>query len=349
MTTTQPTRKLPFASDYMEGAHPAILERLVTTNLEQNPGYGLDAYSDAAKEKIKMACNVPDGAVFFLVGGTQTNALVIKSLLASYEGVLAATTGHISTHEAGAIELGGHKVLTLPHEYGKISSAQIKKTMDEYMADENHDHVVKPGLVYISQPTEYGTLYSLEELTAIHEVCQAYKLKLYIDGARLAYALGCAENDVSLEDLGRLCDAFYIGGTKCGTLFGEALVFTKPNMVPHFFTIIKQNGALLAKGRLLGLQFDTLFTNHLYQIIGDHGIAMAEKIKAALKAKGYTLAFPSPTNQIFVTLTNEQYETLSAQCALSCWERVDENHLIIRLATSWATRIEDVDKLIALL
>lgn len=343
------THMLSFASDYMEGAHPAILEKLVATNMEQSAGYGLDEYSTSAKEKIKNACNVPNGEVFFLVGGTQTNALVIKSLLSSYEGVIAADTGHISTHEAGAIELGGHKVLTLPHTYGKISATQITDLMETYWNDENHDHIVKPGMVYISQPTEYGTLYSLEELTAIHKVCENYKLPLYIDGARLAYALGCPENDVTLEDLGRLCDAFYIGGTKCGALFGEALVFTKANTVSHFFTIIKQNGALLAKGRLLGLQFDTLFTNNLYEAIGQHGTAMARKLRIALQNKNYTLAFPSPTNQIFVTLTNEAYEQLIKHCAVSFWERIDEKHVIIRLATSWATKDDDVDALIGLL
>ena len=259
---------LSFACDYMEGTHPAILQKLVETNLEKTGGYGLDPYCDAAKEKIKAACGCPEGEVFFLVGGTQTNATVIDALLKSYQGVIAAEIGHVSVHEAGAIEADGHKVLTLPHDNGKISADQVRGLLDGFYNDANHDHMVMPGMVYISHPTEYGTLYTLEELTELSNVCHENHIPLYMDGARLAYALACSENQLTLADIARLCDIFYIGGTKCGALFGEAVVIPKPGLIPHFFTIIKQHGALLAKGRLLGIQFDTLFTDSLYEKVG---------------------------------------------------------------------------------
>ena len=255
--------KLNFASDYMEGAHPQILQRLLETNLEKTAGYGFDKYSEAAREKIRKACEAPEAEIFFLVGGTQTNATVIDALLCSYQGVIAAETGHISTHESGAIEHSGHKVLALPGENGKLSAETVRACLDTYRLDENRDHTVMPGMVYISQPTEYGTLYSLAELEALNGVCRAAGIPLYLDGARLASALACPENDAHLPDLARLCDAFYIGGTKCGALFGEAVVFPKKNTVPHFFTIVKQHGALLAKGRIAWMQFDALFTDGL--------------------------------------------------------------------------------------
>ena len=340
---------LSFGSDYMEGCHPAILERLIATNMVQSSGYGTDEYSDAAKAKIRQACNCPDADIFFLVGGTQTNATVIGAMLKPYEGVIAAETGHISVHEAGAIEHGGHKVLTLPQEAGKIKATDIDALVGTFMADANRNHMVKPGLVYISQPTEYGTLYSLVELEAISTVCKKHNIGLFVDGARLAYALACPENDVTLEDLGRLTDAFYIGGTKCGAYFGEAVVSPKKDTVPHFFTIIKQNGALLAKGRLSGIQFDTLFTNNLYVKAGEQGIKTANRIRTALREKGYELAFPNPTNQIFLVLTKEKAEELNKKVILGFWETVDENRIIMRIATSWATLDENVDALIELL
>jgi len=237
---------LHFASDYMEGAHPLIMRRLAETNLEKTPGYGTDEYCAMARGKIRAACGCPDAAVHFFVGGTQTNATVIDGLLKSYQGVIAASTGHISVHEAGAIEFGGHKVLSLRGENGKISSESIDASLRDFHGDGNRDHMVQPGLVYISQPTEYGTLYSLEELAAISGVCRYHEIPLYVDGARLAYALACPGNTVTLPDLARLCDAFYIGGTKCGALFGEAVVIPNPRLIPHFFTIIKQHGALVA-------------------------------------------------------------------------------------------------------
>ena len=340
---------LSFSCDYMEGAHPLILQRLTETNYIKTPGYGLDPYCDAAKSKIRSACNAPDAEIFFLVGGTQTNATVIDALLKSYQGVIAADTGHISVHEAGAIEFGGHKVLTLPHHNGKLSAGQIRSYLEEYENDANHEHMVMPGMVYLSHPTEYGTLYSLEELTEISALCRSYHIPLYLDGARLAYALGCPQNDILLTDLAALCDVFYIGGTKCGTLFGEAIVIPDPETIPHFFTIIKQHGALFAKGRILGIQFDTMFTDHLYEKIGISAIQNADQIRQTLSDHGYTLCFDSPTNQIFCVIENTAMERLAQQVAFGFWEKYDDSHTIIRFATSWATTSEDVAKLCQLL
>lgn len=341
--------KLFFASDYQEGAHPAILSRLVESNLDKTPGYGTDAVCAAAREKIRAACACPDAEVHFLVGGTQANLVMIDAILRSYQGVIAADTGHISSHEAGAIEAGGHKVLTLPNTLGKIEAGQIRRLVEAYYADANRDHMVMPGMVYLSQPTEYGTLYSLAELTAISACCREYGLPLYVDGARLAYALACPSNDVTPADLARLCDAFYLGGTKCGALFGEAVVLPKSGSVPHLFTIIKQHGALLAKGRLLGLQFDALFTDGLYERIGAPAIKAAARIREALSALGYRQLFEAPTNQIFCVMEDELLPRLQQQVEYSFWEKADETHTVIRLASSWATRPEDVDRLLAVL
>jgi threonine aldolase len=342
-------QKLQFASDYMEGAHPHIIQKLLETNLMQTAGYGMDPFSESAKEKIRSICNCPQADIFFLVGGTQTNATVIDALLPSYQGVLSPASGHVSVHEAGAIEFGGHKVLPLPQHIGKITAEDLSAFMLDFQQDANHDHMVMPGMVYISQPTEYGTLYSLAELTQISQVCHTYDLPLYVDGARLAYALASKENDVTLPDLARLCDVFYIGGTKCGALFGEAVVIPRHDRIPHFFTIIKQHGALMAKGRIAGIQFDELFTDNLYLHIGEPAIQYAEKIKKALQEKGYQLCFDSPTNQIFVILTNEDNQRLEKQVSFSFWEHYDPAHRIVRFATSWATRADDVKELIAIL
>ena len=309
---------LYFASDYQEGAHPAILARLNEINMQKNPGYGTDAICASAREKIRTACACPEAEVHFLVGGTQTNVTVIDALLRGYQGVIAADTGHISVHEAGAIESGGHKVLTLPHSLGKITAEQIADLCQAYWQDQNREHTVMPGMVYLSQPTEWGTLYSLSELTAIREVCTQFEIPLYLDGARLAYALACEENDVTLPDLARLCDAFYIGGTKCGALFGEALVVPQPGLLPHFFTTVKQHGALLAKGWLLGLQFDALFSDELYLSIGKPALGAAKALREGLLRAGYCLAVDAPTNQIFVVLENGVLERLSKQVAFSC-------------------------------
>ena len=339
--------KLLFASDYQEGAHPEILRRLAETNYERSAGYGLDEYSEAAREKIRAACRAPEAEIHFLAGGTQANAVVIGALLRPYQGVVAAETGHVSVHEAGAIEYGGHKVLTVPQKDGKLSAEAVRACLAGYWRDENRDHVVMPGMVYLSQPTEYGTLYSLAELGAIRAVCDEYRIPLYVDGARLAYALACGANDVTLPDLAGLADAFYIGGTKCGALFGEAVVFPKPGTVPHFFTIVKQNGALLAKGRIAGIQFDALFTDGLYVRGGQAGIRAADRIRGALARKGYRFYIDSPTNQIFLTLDRAQLARLSEGIEMSFIEALDEERTVMRIATSWATRDEDADALIA--
>ncbi|MBE6200462.1 MAG: aminotransferase class V-fold PLP-dependent enzyme [Rikenellaceae bacterium] len=335
-----------FDSDYMEGMHPAILEALVRTNMQKTTGYGLDEYCVAAREAIRKACAAPDAEVHFLVGGTQTNSTVIRALLRPHEGVVAAATGHIAVHESGAIEAGGHKVLTLPHKEGKISAAQVDEYLKWFYADESFEHMVFPAMVYLSLPTEYGTLYSLAELEAMAEVCRMWKLKLFVDGARLGYGLAAAECDVTLADLARLCDVFYIGGTKCGAMFGEAVVMRK-GLVPHFFTIVKQQGALLAKGRMLGIQFLTLFTDNLYLDIARHAVEQAARLKRAFIERGYELYFDSPTNQVFVTLNAEQEKRLRAATTFTEWERLADDRLVVRLATSWATKPENVDKLIA--
>ena len=335
-----------FVNDYCEGAHPAILQKLLETNMEKLSGYGTDKYCDSAKEKIRKACGCPDADVFFLVGGTQTNATIIGSVLNRYEGVLAAQTGHVSCHEAGAIEYTGHKVLTLPAENGKIKAESITDYVETFYGDESHDHMVFPGMVYLSHPTEYGTLYSRKELQAISEICRSYEIPLYLDGARLGYGLAGEENDLSLSEIAHLCDVFYIGGTKVGAFCGEAVVFGEKKNVPaHFITRIKQQGALLAKGRLLGIQFDVLFTDGLYERLGRHAVEMAAALKKGLKQRGYTFFRESPTNQQFVILENDRMEQIEKEVSVSFWERYDEDHTVVRFATSWATREADLEHL----
>ena len=340
---------LSFESDYVEGAHERILQRLMETNFEQLSGYGQDFYCQRAKDKIREACECPDAKIFFLVGGTQTNTVAIDAFLKSYEGVVAAKTGHVSTHEAGAIEYHGHKVLELPEHQGKIRGNELKALLESFWQDENHEHMVFPGMVYISHPTEYGTLYSREELEELSHICRSYEIPLYLDGARLGYGLMSQDTDVTLPMIAEYCDAFYIGGTKVGALCGEALVFTKNNMPKHFLAIVKQHGALLAKGRLLGIQFDTLFTDGLYFEIGRHAIEMAELLKKGLIEKGYTLYLNSPTNQQFVLLDNKKYQALQKEVAMGFWEKPDQDHTVVRLATSWATKRESVEQFLELL
>lgn len=340
---------LHFDSDYMEGAHPAILKRLMETNLEQTPGYGTDHYCTQAKEKIRTACGCPQAEVHFLVGGTQTNATMIGSLLAPYQGVLTADTGHIATHEAGAIEAGGHKVLTLPQIHGKLCAADLDQCVERFHQDENRMHMITPGMVYLSHPTEYGTLYTKSELEAIQQVCHKHRLYLYLDGARLGYGLAAEHTDVTLQTITALCDGFYIGGTKVGALFGEALVLPQPDRIPHFFTLIKQHGALLAKGRLLGLQFDTLFTDDLYLRISRHAVRMAARLKEIFHSKGYSFYLETDTNQQFIVLNTQQMAALSPAVSFSFWETLDAQHTVVRFATSWATRPADLDALAALL
>ena len=340
---------LSFASDYTEGACEEILQKLAETNRESLPGYGMDRYCQSAARKIQEATGCPEAEVYFLVGGTQTNAAVISSMLAPYEGVVAAQTGHVSIHEAGAIEYTGHKVLQLPEKDGKIDPADLQEYLQNFEADANHDHMVFPGMVYISFPTEYGTLYSKKELQDIYEVCQKRDLPLFIDGARLGYGLASSENDVTLEVLTQLCDIFYIGGTKVGALCGEAVVFTNHHAPKYFVTQIKQHGALLAKGRLLGIQFDTLFTDDLYFKISEHAIRMAAKLKQLFAEKGYRFYLDSPTNQQFIILENEKLQELSAKVDFSIWEKQDEKHTVVRFATSWSTQEADIEYLSTLL
>ena len=336
---------ISFESDYIAGAHEKVLQRLIETNLEPLSGYGSDKYTLSACEKIKAACECEEAQVYLLTGGTQTNALIISTMLADYEGVLATDTRHVGCHEAGAIEYTGHKVLALPNHQGKLKAGEVEEYLKNFYADGNHEHMVFPGMVYISHPTEYGTLYSKEELTELAKVCGAYKMPLYMDGARLGYGLMSTATDVTLPDIARLVDVFYIGGTKVGALCGEAVVFTKNNAPKHFMTLVKQHGALLAKGRLLGVQFDTLFTDNLYFEISKSAITMAQKLKEILQDAGCRFYLESATNQQFVIMENKKLETFGQQVAYSFWEKYDDNHTVIRLATSWSTREEDLESL----
>ena len=333
---------LYFVNDYSEGAHEKVLRHLIDTNMEQLSGYGTDHYCETAKEKIKKACGCEDAEVYLLTGGTQTNQIVIDTMLAPYEGVVAAHTGHVSTHEAGAIEFTGHKVLELPEKNGKICASDLKELAETFYGDDNHEHMVFPGMVYLSHPTEYGTLYTKQELEAIADICHQYGMTLFLDGARLGYGLMSRESDMTLCDIARICDVFYIGGTKVGALCGEAVVFTKNNKPRHFMTSVKKRGALLAKGRLLGIQFDALFTDDLYFKISSHAIEMAERMKGIFTGKGYKFHIESPTNQQFVILENERMERLKRDVAFSFWENLDEKHTVVRFATSWSTTEEDL-------
>ena len=336
---------LNFESDYIQGAHPKILEKLIETNFEPLSGYGFDKYSESAKEKIKVACGKEDAQVFLLTGGTQTNQIVIDTMLSKYESVICADTGHINAHEAGAVEFTGHKILTLNNHLGKIDADELKEFIVNFYADENYEHISIPGMVYISHPTEYGTLYNKEELKNISSICKEYDIPLFVDGARLGYGLMSTGTDVTLNDIVQLCDVFYIGGTKVGALCGEAVVFTHDNAPKHFFTSIKQHGALLAKGRLTGIQFDVLFTDELYFKISKHAIDMADKMRKLFKEKGFTFFIETVSNQIFIVLENSKLENLRKSVSFGYWERVDDNHTVVRFATSWATNEIDIDKL----
>ena len=338
-----------FNCDYMEGAHPAILQRLAETNYDKTEGYGVDPYTEHARELIREAVGCPEAEVHLLVGGTQTNEAIISAFLRSYEGVIAPTTGHVNCHEAGAIEHGGHKVLAIPDENGKLTAEAVRKFCWLYYKDMSWEHMVRPGMVYVSQPTEYGTLYSKAELTAIKAVCEEYHMPLFVDGARLGYGLASPENDISLPELAQIADVFYIGGTKVGALFGEAVVFPKPGVCPGFFSHCKQRGAVLAKGRILGIQFETLFTDGLYQKISQNAIDTAMRIRDGLKEKGYPFYLDSPTNQQFIIMSNKQADELADEISIEMIDTVDEDHIIVRFCTSWATKMEDVEKLLALL
>lgn len=336
-----------FDCDYLEGAHPKILKKIVETNYVQQAGYSNDEYTKRAKEKIKKAIGDENVDIHILVGGTQTNMTVISSILNSYQAVICADTGHINVHETGAVELFGNKVITVQNEFGKISATQIDKLMQRYVNDEAPEHMVMPKLVFISLPTECGTNYTKKELEDIREVCKKYDLYLYIDGARLGYGLVAKDTDLVLNDIPKLCDAFYIGGTKCGALMGEAVVLVNDELKQDFRYYIKQRGALLAKGRLLGLQFDVLFDDNLYFKIARQAVDLALKIKETAIEKGYKLLYNSFTNQQFIIMKNTKLKELNKMYCFYTWEKIDDENTAVRICTSWATTDENVDKLIA--
>lgn len=336
-----------FNNDYSEGCHEAVLEKLTQTNMEQSFGYGEDEYCLEAARKIRKLCGREDVAVHFLVGGTQTNLTVIAAGLRPHQGVLAADSGHISTHETGAIEATGHKVLALPSIDGKITAAQIEKAVLDHRNDSAFEHIPQPKMVYISNPTEWGTLYSLAELEDISAVCRRLGLYLFLDGARLGYGLTARENDLSMADLARLCDVFYIGGTKCGALFGEAVVITNPALGEDFRFLMKQRGGLLAKGRLLGVQFSALFTDDLYFAICARANRLADQLRDTLVALGYPMYIPGCTNQVFPVLPDALLERIGETYTYSEMLRVDDGHRAVRFCTSWATKQENVDALCA--
>ncbi len=341
---------LNFASDYTEGCHPAVLEALSKTNLEQLTGYGTDIYTERAKEKLRDFIGRPEADIFLLTGGTQTNQFVIDTTLRSYEGVISVQSGHVNCHEAGAIEFTGHKVLTLPSHEGRMDASELDQMVSGFYADGDHDHMVFPGMVYISHPTEYGTLYRKEELQTISQVCRKWKLPLFLDGARLGYGLMSLNTDVTVEDLAALTDVFYIGGTKVGALSGEAVIYPRGNAPAHAVTMIKQHGALLAKGRLNGIQFDALFTDDLYTKISANAIERAEQLKAIFRDRGYSFFIDSPTNQQFIILPNAAMEALKEKGVIfTPWEPYDETHMVVRFCTSWATTSLQLTELAALL
>ena len=331
-----------FNNDYSEGCHEQILNRLLQTNMEQSFGYGEDVHCRSAADKIRKLCGREDLAVHFLVGGTQANLTVIASALRPHQGVLGAISAHIQVHETGAIEATGHKVMWLSSDDGKITADQVRNAVLSHRSDGAFEHMTQPKMVYISNPTELGTLYSLAELEALSATCRELGLYLFLDGARLGYGLAAKGNDVTLADLARLCDVFYIGGTKVGALFGEAVVFSNKMLAEDFRYIIKQRGGLLAKGRLLGIQFDTLFTDDLYFTIAAHAVKMADRIRRTLDELGWGYLVPGVTNQIFPILPDLLLTELAKAYTFSEQERVDETHRAVRFCTSWATKDENV-------
>lgn len=340
---------ISFTCDYNEGAHPAILERLSKTNFIQEPGYGEDSFSEEAKRLIREAIGHEEASVFFLVGGTQTNSTVIDAVIPHYGAVIAADTGHIAVHESGAVELSGHKVITLPSHNGKMKAGELRSYLETFYGDAAWPHMAHPDMVYISFPTEYGTIYSKAELSELQAICHEYRMKFFIDGARLGYGLASPEADVTLKELAGLCDVFYIGGTKVGALCGEAVVFPGGDSPEHFFTIIKQHGALLAKGRLLGIQFQTLFTGGLYMEISRHAIEMAQRLKGIFASRGVPFYIDSPTNQQFPILTKEQMDALEGKALFEIWAKLPDGRCVTRFCTSWCTteaQLQELDALI---
>ncbi|MDD5864763.1 MAG: low specificity L-threonine aldolase [Firmicutes bacterium] len=334
-----------FNNDYSEGCHEAVLEALTRTNLEQTPGYGEDEYCAKAAAKIRALCQREDAAVHFLVGGTQANLTVIAAALRPHQGALCAATGHINAHETGAVEATGHKVLTVPSDDGKITAAQVAQVVKAHREDASFEHTVQPKLVYISNPTELGTLYTRGELEALWETCQKLGLYLFLDGARLGYGLTAEGNDVTLPDIARLCDVFYIGGTKVGALFGEAVVILNPALKEDFRYLIKQRGGMLAKGRLLGVQFDALMSDNLYFDIAARANVLADRIRAAIDEAGYPYLVENKTNQIFPILPDRVLNALKKTYVFNDMDRVDDGHQVVRICTSWATKEENVERL----
>lgn len=335
-----------FQCDYNEGAHPKVMERLMETNMEQTPGYGEDAHCARAAGLIRRACGDETLAVHFLVGGTQTNMTVIDAALRSHQGVISASSGHINVHETGAVESLGHKVLAVPHRDGKLSAAQVEALCMAHREDASFEHMVQPKMVYISNPTEYGTLYSRGELEELSRVCRGNGLYLFLDGARLGYGLAASDNELSLPLLAKCCDVFYIGGTKVGALFGEAVVISNEELKTDFRYFIKQKGGMLAKGRLLGLQFEALFTENLYLEISKHAVRLADRLREAFADAGYPMLVKNGTNQLFPILPDGLLEELKGRYGFSWQERVDSTHSAVRFCTSWATREENVESLI---
>lgn len=335
-----------FQCDYSEGAHKRIMDRLIETNFEQTVGYGEDSYCAEARNTIKAVLGREDADVHFLVGGTQANATVISSVLRPHQGVLCAGTGHINVHETGAIEHSGHKVMAIPSVNGLLSAESIREAMEEHLAEDGPEHTVQPGMVYISFSSEVGTVYSLEQLTSISKTCKEYGLPLFIDGARMGYGLASEGCDVTISDIAALADIFYIGGTKQGALFGEAVVIVNESLKKDFRYFIKQNGGMLAKGRLLGIQFQTLFEDGLYFELSSHAVSLALRIRDAFAAKGYGFLVQSPSNQQFPILPNDVLERLAKDFKFSIWKKVDQTHTAVRFCTSWATSQEAVMELI---
>lgn len=336
---------ISFESDYILGAHEKVLDALIKTNSETLPGYGNDVHTDNAKRLIKQACGAPESDVFFLMGGTQANKTIIATMLKPFEGVIAPTTGHVSLHEVGAIEYTGHKVIEIQGNNGKLEAETVRAYLENFYGDENNSMMVVPGMIYISHPTEYGTLYTHAELSALRNLADEYGMKLFLDGARLGYGLMSRDTDVTLEDIAALCHVFYIGGTKVGALCGEAVVFAKGQTPERFQSLTKQHGAMTAKGRLLGVQFEALFTDGLYFEISKNAIDRAEEMKELFMSRGYEFLIDSPTNQQFVILTDEQMKRIGEKCRFCFWERVDLNRCAVRFATSFATTEEDILKL----
>ncbi len=335
-----------FECDYTQGAHPKIIEMLAETNMEQTTGYGEDEHCERARQMILEKCKNKDAYVQFLVGGTQANTTIIAAALRPWQGVISADTGHINVHETGAIEATGHKVIALANTNGKITAEQVEACCREHFSAGNAEHMVQPGMVYVSNPTEFGTLYTKTELEAIYKVCRKFDLFLFVDGARMAYGLGAEENDLTLADYARLSDVFYIGGTKAGALFGEAVVITDERLKKDFRYMIKRQGGMLAKGRLLGIQYEVLMEGDRYEELGRHADVLAEKIKAVFLKKGYQSYMDSVTNQQFFVLPVRDLKKLGEKYSYSFEKYTDAEHALVRFCTSWATTEEQVNELL---